>query len=125
VTLAARDADVNNTLEPRSSASLDLYATESVFLKGVVNNTEDPHRLAINYTGTATLTAGQSTDFYGTIYAPDAEVLLHQSGNFFGSVVAKQVSVDQSGQFHFDESLADDASEEEDAEITIRSWRQP
>lgn len=127
VTVVAGEVSIGERLTLGTAASLKLYATDSVFLRGVINSSQDPKNFAVNYTGTSTLDAGQGTSFYGTIYAPNADVKLHQSGDFFGAVVAKSVDFDQSGRFHFDEALTESStsSGSNGNSITIRSWRQP
>ena len=125
VTLVAGEVNVGEQLALGTAATLKLYATESASLKGFINTGQDPKDLSIVYTGTSPMTLTQSTSFYGTIYAPNAEVDIHQHGDFFGSVVARQVSLDQNGRYHFDESLRKDKTEGVVDQARVRSWRQP
>ena len=44
--------------------------------------------------------------FYGTIYAPDAEVSLNNSAYVEGAIVANNVEITNNSEMHYDPSVA-------------------
>jgi hypothetical protein len=48
---------------------------------------------------------GAGAQIYGTLYAPKAHVAVHSSFELFGSLVARQVELDNTAALHFDEDL--------------------
>jgi len=54
-------------------------------------------------------TLGNSDTFYGVIYAPNANLTIHNSGEIFGSIAARNISLNNSGKIHYDLTLAGEA----------------
>jgi len=52
---------------------------------------------------------GNSETFYGVIYAPNANLTIHNSGEIFGSIAARNISLNNSGEIHYDMTLAQEA----------------
>jgi hypothetical protein len=48
---------------------------------------------------------GSNAALYATVYAPNAFVTLDSNGGFFGSIIAKLISMDSNFGIHFDEDL--------------------
>ena len=97
-------------ITPGSSLTLYLAGDSQLSGGGIVNGTGFatncayfglPSCVNIDNTG--------SSDFTGTIYAPQADVKLSGGGsavaNFVGAVVAKSVTMTGNYRFHYDESL--------------------
>ena len=63
-----------------------------------------------------------SSDFYGTIYAPNAEVTMDNSADMHGSIVAKNFDQKNSGDFNYDASLRDVSSDDEMVSFVIANW---
>ena len=63
-----------------------------------------------------------STDFYGTIYAPNAEVTMDNSSDTYGSIVARCFDQKNSGNFNYDASLRNVTSEDEMICFVIDNW---
>jgi hypothetical protein len=125
VTLVVEEVDIEHRLELGEGATLKLYVTQSAALTGVINSSQQPRGLKIDYTGTSPLRLRQDTAFYCTIYATNAAVDIYQRGDFFGGVAAQTVHMDQHGRLHFDESLKEDNTRDVGRTIAVRSWRQP
>ena len=129
VSLVAGDVNLTNWLNlTASSAKLYLYVKDSMVLEGAINTSADPKKLQLLYDGTQKLTLTKDGDFYGAIYAPNAEVEFNKDGDIYGAVIAKffyMKKTEQSGGFHYDQSLRDTIFGNGSSEITIRSWRQP
>ena len=63
------------------------------------------------------------SEFTGTIYAPDDDVVLYAKGDAYGSVVAKSFDYKAGGNFYFDEALRDSVSINDDAVVfVVNRW---
>jgi hypothetical protein len=105
---------INGTLHIGPGASLTLYmggATTSINGNGIVNDTG--HASAFAYYGLPSNTSISVTGngaFYGTIYAPEADLNLKGSGktsvdDFTGASITKTTTMTGNFNFHYDESL--------------------
>jgi len=115
-------------------ASLALYvggyleASEptSVELKNgsnINNLAKDPEKLQIYGLESCTdMTFKNSSNFYGAIYAPDADVIFHNSAEAFGAVVARSFEQKNSVTFHYDASLRDVTVNDEGVRFVVKRW---
>ncbi len=71
---------------------------------GIVNLGRDPHDLTLNVTGDSVSLGGSST-FYGSVIAPEAEVKLHGTEEFYGLLVGEAVDIVGDIVLHADTSL--------------------
>jgi hypothetical protein len=98
--------EITNT---NPDANLDLYLGGNFEQKngGAVNNlTMDPQKMTLYGQGNCLHVDFKTDgDFYGAIYAPNADVVLHNSVEFFGAVVADEFVQMVNADFHFDASL--------------------
>jgi choice-of-anchor A domain-containing protein len=126
------DMTLGNSAELRISdandASLILFVGGNIEIKngGVINNlTEDAKKLQIyGLDSCQSLVLKNGGDFYGAIYAPNADVVMMNSGDMFGSVVAKSVDQRNSSTFHYDVSLRDVTIEDIGVRFVIRHWQE-
>jgi len=65
-----------------------------------------------------------STDFYGVIYAPNAEVIMDNSANLYGAIVAKGFEQRNSGTFNYDASLRDAGVNDEAVRFVVTNWQE-
>ncbi|MGB2864310.1 MAG: collagen-binding domain-containing protein, partial [Sedimentisphaerales bacterium] len=65
-----------------------------------------------------------SSDFYGVIYAPNAEVIMNNSANLYGAVVAKDFEQMNSGTFNYDASLRDASVNDEAVHFVVTNWHE-
>ena len=72
---------------------------------GLINVTQDPKNLIIYSTGT-TMTVDGSAGFYGGIVAPNAEVNLTGTSEYFGTIIARVLNMFGNTTIHVDEQLA-------------------
>ena len=63
-----------------------------------------------------------STNLYGTIYAPKADVTFYNSANAYGSVVAESFEQKNDMAFYYDASLRDVQVNDELVEFTVNRW---
>ncbi|MEA1981658.1 MAG: hypothetical protein U9N54_11905, partial [candidate division Zixibacteria bacterium] len=94
------------TLEP--GAEVTIYITGKFEIKnsGDINSTEDPSDMIINYQGTD-FDLKNSGTLTAAIFAPNASAVLHNSGDFYGSILANTVDAHNSAAFHYDQSLSE------------------
>lgn len=71
--------------------------------QGTVNTTLDPKDLMIISVGESVKMTG-SVSFYGSILAPNAEIELAGTSEYFGAVIGKTVKITGDFEFHVDES---------------------
>jgi hypothetical protein len=101
----------DSTIEVHPGANVRLYLGGMFQQKNGAsfnNFTHDPTKLCL--LGTDSLSAIEwknSSDFYGLIYAPSADVSIDNSSQFFGAVMGKSILVQSSGGIHYDEALKD------------------
>jgi len=65
-----------------------------------------------------------SSDFYGAIYAPNAEVVMNNSADVYGSIVAKDFEQMNSGTFNYDASLKDANVNDEAVHFVVTNWHE-
>jgi len=65
-----------------------------------------------------------SSDLYGVIYAPDTEVIMDNSANVYGAVVAGSFEQKNSSTFYYDASLRDASVNDEAVCFTIKNWQE-
>ncbi|MDH4239388.1 MAG: choice-of-anchor A family protein, partial [Phycisphaerae bacterium] len=126
------DMILDNSAELRiidgNDASLILFVGGNIEIKngGVINNlTEDAKKLQIyGLDSCQSIILKNGGDFYGAVYAPNADVVMMNSGDMFGSVVAKSVDQRNSSTFHYDVSLRDVTIEDIGVRFVIKQWQE-
>jgi len=112
-----------------NGASLVLYLGGNFEGKNsskVNNLTKDAKKLKIyGLDSCETMRFKNSTDFYGAIYAPNADVVMDNSANIYGSVVSKSFEQKNSAIFNYDVSLRDVSINDEAVYFTITNWHEP
>ncbi len=111
-----------------NNASLILYLGgdfEGKNSSAVNNETKDPKSLQIyGLDSCETIQFKNSTDLYGTIYAPNADVVMDNSANIYGSVVSKSFEQRNSATFNYDVSLREVSINNEAVYFTITNWHE-
>ncbi len=111
-----------------NDASLVLYLAGDFEGKNssIVNNeTQDPQKLKIyGLDSCETIQFKNSADFYGAIYAPNADVIMHNSGNVYGAVISKSFEQKNSATFNYDVLLRDVRTNDEAVYFTITNWHE-
>jgi len=65
-----------------------------------------------------------SSDFYGVIYAPNADVLMNNSADLNGSVVAKSFEQMNSATLNYDATLRDVSMNDEAVRFVVARWHE-
>jgi len=111
-----------------NDASLVLYLGgdfEGKNSSTINNETQDPQKLKIyGLDSCVTIRFKNSTDFYGAIYAPNADVVMDNSANIYGSVISKSFDQRNSGTFNYDVTLRDVSINDEAVYFTITNWHE-
>lgn len=115
-------------LQIASDASLILYLGGDFEGKNssTVNNlTQDARKLQIYCLDSCeSMLLKNSTDFYGAIYAPNANVTMDNSADLHGAVVAKDFEQRNSGAFNYDASLRDVSVNDEAVRFVVTDWHE-
>jgi hypothetical protein len=126
-----------------STGTLDIYTDGDIAIagKGVCNGTDsngdgdiddtETAGASINFqvwgtktSGTQNISVTGNGVFTGTIYAPQASVSITgggSSGSVCGSVVANNITLAGTSNFHYDESLADDGTGNP---FRVQAWKE-
>jgi len=111
-----------------NDASLVLYLGGNFEGKNsstVNNETQDPQKLKIyGLDSCENIRFKNSSDFYGAIYAPNADVVMNNSANIYGSVVSQSFDQRNSGTFNYDVTLRDVSINDEAVYFTITNWHE-
>ena len=114
------DANIN------PDASLTLYLQGNLETKngGTINNlAKDPQKLKIyGLSGCQSIDLKTAGTFYGAIYAPEADVHLHNSIDMFGAVVANSFIQDVFADFHYDASLRKVGINDVAIRFVVKHW---
>lgn len=115
-------------LQIAENASLTLYLGGDFEGKNssMVNNLNmDPHKLKIYGLDSCTsIGFKNSSDLYGAIYAPNADVVMFNSADMYGAVTAKSFEQKNSGTFYYDTSLREVSTSDEAVSFTITNWHE-
>ncbi len=66
----------------------------------------------------------QSAVFYGTIYAPNADITLNNAAELYGAIIANNSEIANSAELHFDATLLKASIDEIGAEFIVQHWRE-
>ncbi|MFT7676331.1 MAG: hypothetical protein ACI8QC_000301 [Planctomycetota bacterium] len=95
VEIFVRDSFV---LESNSNCTTIASAASNVRLNLLARHSEE-------FDNTPAIELNSNAEFGGTIYAPDASLVVDSNFEIFGAIAAKWVQLSSNTQFHFDESL--------------------
>lgn len=71
---------------------------------GIINVTQDPSNLLIYSTGSSLLLDG-TAGFYGAVIAPEADIQLVGTGDYYGIIMGRTLNIEGNANVHVDESL--------------------
>ncbi|MHC4418136.1 MAG: DUF7305 domain-containing protein [Planctomycetota bacterium] len=107
-------------------ASLTLYVGGDIEVKnaGTINNLSgDAKKLTIYGLNTCqNIILKNGSDFYGTIYAPNAYVEMKNSAAVYGAVVAQDFAQKNSAVFNYDATLRDVDLDDDGVRFAIDQW---
>jgi hypothetical protein len=65
-----------------------------------------------------------SSDFYGAIYAPNADIVMDNSADIYGAVIARSFEQKNSARFNYDTLLRDADTNDEAVRFVITDWHE-
>jgi hypothetical protein len=122
------DVTLGNSAEIQidKNSSLIMYVSGNFEEKNsstLNNQTADPKKLQIRGLDTCkSMRFKNSSTLYGTVYAPDAEVILDNSADTYGAVVGKRFEQKNSATFYYDASLKDTSQETPGSHFVVGRW---
>lgn len=125
------DVELDNyaSIEIKSGSSLTLYIDQKFKLSNdssINNLAKDPTVCWVYSTATEEVqyTLDNNSDFYGALYAPNGNIEITNSGSIFGSVIADEIKVDNSGGVHYDEALKSGSVDDVGVNFVVKRWQE-
>ena len=117
-----RIVDVNTN--PNASLIMYLGGDLEVKKNSAVNNlTKDATKLKMyGLNSCQSVDIENNCNFYGAIYAPNANMVMKNSGDLYGAVVTKSFKQENSADFNYDAALRDVSINDEFVSFVIRRW---
>jgi hypothetical protein len=114
----------NGSIELEPGAEVIIYMTGDLMLRNSseFNSLGTPPQLIIYSTGSL-LSLGNNTVLTAAFYGPDAEFILDNYTDFFGSVVAETIDFRNNVCFHYDRSLSQ-IEKGETGKLIVVAWRE-
>jgi hypothetical protein len=101
---AAKHSQVPGSITVTGPTEMYVLGNIGLTAQGTFNTLADPHNLSIYCAGTSVSITG-GAEFYGTITAPNADVVMAGNADMYGALIGKTVKLAGSFNFHVDESL--------------------
>lgn len=115
-------------IEVEENASLTLYLggnLEGKNSSNINNLTEDAKKLQIyGLEGCEDIQLKNSSALYGTIYAPNADITMHNSVTVYGAVIGKSLDMHNSSRLYYDASLRDTGIDDEVIRFIVTDWHE-
>ena len=98
----------NGTIFTGINVKIYIRGTGDFAGQGIMNASGVASNLQLYGLGTSNLSFTGKNDFYGTVYAPEADVYLGGNVDYFGAVFGGSVTLGGNTNFHYDEKLSYD-----------------
>lgn len=109
-----------------AGSSLTLYLAGDMYgmnAAGVTNVANDSTKLSLYGLDTCTsIDLKNSSDFYGSIYAPNADLLIRNGGDLYGAFVGNSFEMKNLACFYYDLALANSGINELAARFEVQRW---
>ncbi len=107
-------------------ASLALYLDGDLLAgnEAGINNKNIPSKFKLYGTGGAgqELDLKAKGDFFGTVYAPNADVVINAGGDIYGSFVSSSFELKSGGNFYYDETLKNVSVDDTAVRFVLKHW---
>ncbi|MCD6174892.1 MAG: hypothetical protein J7K65_03880, partial [Planctomycetes bacterium] len=118
----------NAEIEVENNSTLILYFDGDIEAKnssGLNNQTEIPANLVIYGTGTSQkIDIKNSGDIYAVIYAPNADMTVHNSVDVYGSFIVGDMELKNGGNIYYDKALKQVSVDDELVQFSITHWEE-
>jgi hypothetical protein len=115
-------------IEIKNNATLSLYFDSDIDAKnsaGLNNETHIPANLKLYGTGThQKIDIKNASDLYGVVYAPTAEMTIHNGADAYGSFIVDDFELKNSGNIYYDEALKEVTEDDTLVRFTITRWEE-
>lgn len=115
-------------LKVKQDASLKLYFEGDIEAKNnslIENESKIPSSIQLYGTGTdQTIELKNTNDLYGVIYAPDADMIVHNKVDAYGSYIVDNFELKNSGDVYYDQALKKTTVEDEAVYFAITRWEE-
>ena len=124
------DVTLNNSadLKVKSGSSLRLYFDGDIEAKNsssISNDSKIPSVLQLFGTGeNQTIDMKNGSDLYAVVYAPDADMIVHNKVDIYGSFIVDSFELKNSGDVYYDKALKDISIDGESVHFTITRWEE-
>jgi hypothetical protein len=122
---------ISGSVEFKNGSTINnyLYDAEGGSEKALVDKADDPVQGPATVFSLYSLTMDKidlknSSEISGLIYAPYAQVLVHNSADVYGAIYGSDVDIRNSGDIWFDTALKDEGGGAEFEGVKIISWRE-
>ena len=108
------------------SGSLELYLGTSLEDKnssGITNETNTAVKMKIYGLPQCTqIDLKAKSDLYAAVYAPNADIILYNAGDFYGAIAGNSFDMRNSGDYYFDTNLSSTNPDDPAAAFVIYRW---
>jgi choice-of-anchor A domain-containing protein len=88
-----------------------------------VNNMNAPENFKLYGTGEEqTIDLKAKNDFYGAVYAPNADITINSGGDLYGSFIGSSFEMKSNSNFYYDEALIDASLDDEAVHFVVTQW---
>ena len=125
------DIDLGESCEliVKDNSSLTLYIDGDIHCRAnsginAEYSSEDPMKFQIYGTAETqqSFDIKAKSDWSGTIYAPNADVILYANGDFYGSTVSNSFELKSGGNYHYDEALREVQVGDLGVRFVVKRW---
>lgn len=121
--------DSEIVLDNASHSSLKIYVDGNWVSgnnSGINNGTMLPDKFTLYGTGGSgqQIDLKAKSDFYGAIYAPDADVSVFSGGDLYGSFAAKNFELKNPANFYYDVALREVNVNDDGAHFVVSRWNE-
>ena len=115
-------------IQVKNNASLTLYVDGDIHChaNGGIGNENVPEKLKLYATGQGeqSFDLKAKSDWYGVVYAPNADVAIFAYGDVYGSIVANDFEFKYGGNFYYDEALRNVSVDTEAVRFVVKRWHE-
>jgi len=109
-------------------ASLTLYLNGDLLAgnEAGINNKNVPSKFKLYGTGGPgqQLNLKAKGDFFGAVYAPNADVVINAGGDIYGSFVSSNFELKSGGNFYYDEALKNVGVDDAAVRFVLKNWHE-
>lgn len=121
------DMGNSGVIQINSNSSLTIYLDgnfNGTNGNGIINTDQIPAGFKLFATGSSTQTINfkNNTNFYGAVYAPNANVTFQNNPNIYGSVIAKSFTTQNNCNFYYDYALQNGQFTDFMTHFVIKRW---